>query len=206
MSTAAAIALALAPPLLSVAVSANDPVSQEGAAISRVVVGFLGLLRLLASLVAGAAVSCVGGGGWACSVRRRRAPEAQHLRRSIVDPGGSMASLPEEHGVITGGRRRIDGCGMFADTIKDRSGVEVNGGVHELQGDGEGMAEALFSTWFVPSGALGGAFYAITAGGVFGELFRGFFSGERELVQSRAGSDDSSHRGSCNLKARAQSI
>lgn len=172
---AAEVALALIPPFSSASSRGSTP--QEALTAGQAVDGevydiflvlggddapvlrflIVGLLRALATALAGAAVSSVGGGGVAASVPSLLTPTVDHRRR-----GGSLVALPARE------KRFVEGA---------------EGGVAGWEGRGRGqVVVAVASCWFVPSGALGGVFYALTTGGVFCGLSREYVFGESMVM------------------------
>lgn len=140
----------------------------------------LGLLRILACATAGAAVSCVGGNGNGSGGEERR------RGRSNPSPAASRSAAASSSAA---GHALPVAVAASASTPSSRAASEASGSVG--RGDQEAMrgdaAEALpprpaAPAWCVPSGALGGAFYALTAGGVFEGVMREYVLGEFELV------------------------
>ena len=126
----------------------------------------LDLLRVLACASAGAAVSCVGGGGSGSGSGSGSGGEKRGRGRS--NPGAVAASATTTSGLPV---------------APPEAAGSVGRGDHQEAVGGD-ASEALPPTrpaapaWFVPSGALGGAFYALTAGGVFEGAMRVYLLGE----------------------------
>lgn len=180
VSAAAASVLALLPPSLSTpgermelhpavgvaSLSTDSPVLRENAAFRCAVVG---LLRLIASVLAGAAVSCVGGGDWVRHVRL--IPDSKTRRLWLSRGSVNLRQAP----VSLGGERRVSNVG----SRRGNGGEEDGSDGQERRRDGEGIsAESALASWFVPSGALGAALYTVSVEGVFGGFFREYFFGE----------------------------
>lgn len=170
MSAAAASALALLTPLLPApeeqielraTLSTDRQVLRENVAFRCAVVG---LLRLIASVLAGAAVSWFGGGDLA---RRDRLTRDSKTRLWLNKGSGNPREAPDGEDRVSSIGRRLDNGG---------EGGDIDGQVGEGVGAGSALSPL---SWFVPSGALGAAFYAVSVKeGVFGGFFREFFFGE----------------------------
>lgn len=163
---AAASALVLLPPLLSApgeeielraTLLTDSHVLQDNLAFRCAVVC---LLRLIASVLAGAAVSCFGSGDWVRHARLSRDSRTRlWLSKGSDNPKEAQVSLGAGDRVSNIGRRLGNG-----------------------EGEGMGAGSALASpSWFVPSGALGAAFYTVSMEGGFGGFFREFIFGEAIL-------------------------
>lgn len=162
---AAEVALALIPPLLQSAETSSTVTSStvtSSTAPPALLVLLQDLLRVLASALAGAAVSSVGGAGRPTEhitptrkTPTRRGDRAREYDAAQLAGGRGVAKMVEgeqegeEEGYAWVGRR----------TRQEKEGV-------------------VLLPWSVPSGAVGGALYALTVGGVFGEVVREFFLGE----------------------------
>lgn len=145
-------------------------------------------LRLLASALAGAAVSCVGGGGsgagaGGCSGEKQRKGGRREFTADPPPPSSAMSRTPSVPSMTEGRSGRVsissatsfalgDGVGGRSRRGDDRRTVSADSEAPIL------MTATAEAAWIVPSGALGGAFYALTTGGVFGETMRKYLLGE----------------------------
>lgn len=123
----------------------------------------LGILGVLACAFAGAAVSCVGG-----SVGGKGGEEG---RRGRLERTPSSCATNAAAPRTEAGRSRT-GTSSAANLA---AGREAGEGRRE----GESQQATAAAAWLVPSGALGGIFYALTSGGVFGGVMREYLLGER---------------------------
>ncbi|CAM9324859.1 unnamed protein product, partial [Ectocarpus sp. 4 AP-2014] len=122
----------------------------------------LGFLGTLACAFAGAAVSCVGGsvgvkGGGEEGRRGQLERAASAAANAAAPPTG-------------GGSRSHMGTSSAANVA---AGKEAGPGRRE----GESQRATAPAAWLVPSGALGGVFYALTSGGVFRGVMREYLLG-----------------------------
>ncbi len=191
---AAGVSLPSSPPSSGLAATPERGTLAEGGgggggAASFTVLLLLDPLRVLACALAGAAVSCCGGGGGgsvggdAGEERGRGGVEAAVPRRLVPDP--PSASSP---GQALGGTAPVappvPASAASAGAASGVVGRAARGGHREVPeelataGVLRSTTAAAAPAWFVPSGAFGGVFYALTAGGVFGGFTREYLLGE----------------------------
>eukprot|EP00903_Cladosiphon_okamuranus_P006670 g6512.t1 len=153
---------------------------------------FLGLLRVLACMLAGAAVSCVGGDGSSGSGgssggergRGRFNPSSAASRSVMASPAPGSALQGGSHGVVAVAASPTPSRGLPAAAAALEAAGKVGRGERAAVRGDAARAQAPLQqppaapAWFVPSGALGGAFYALTAGGVFEIVMREYVLGD----------------------------
>lgn len=163
---AAEVALALIPPLLLSAVTSStvtsSTVTSSTVTPPALLVLLQGLLRVFASALAGAAVSSVGGAG----------RPTEHITTTRKTPTRRGDRTREYNAA-----RLTASCGV-AEMVEGEQEEEVEGYAWVGRRRRQGKEGVVSLPWSVPSGAVGGAFYALSVGGVFGEVVREFFLGE----------------------------
>ncbi|CAM9275113.1 unnamed protein product, partial [Pylaiella littoralis] len=154
---------------------------------------------MLAAAFAGAAVSSVGGGDCGGEEELEQEQEQEKVQRGkkgrseVIPPSSPAAALLVVPRVCSEAplAQRSDFPGdasvTTATSISSRMKMTTTAGSTQGRsgsaGRDDGREEVVVAEddagvpWFVPSGALGGAFYALTAGGVFGGVMREYILG-----------------------------
>lgn len=121
----------------------------------------LPLLRLLAAALAGAAVSVVGGGQLAFVPSLSQTPRGGRDGESSSD--AASTTMP---------------AGRTANYTESVLAMCLCGGSGGQRDPGGGSKRGYVLSWYVQSGAFGGALYAVAAGGVFEAVLREHLFGE----------------------------